>query len=225
MMAMNTMDFIAILTPIAVADQYRSGVLASITMAQAILESASGRSAPGNNLFGIKGKGQNLETKEFVNGKWITIQDGFRVYDSWEGSVRDHSDFLLENSRYTRAGFFDSCKELDYKGAAQALQNAGYATDPQYASKLIRLIETFKLWKHDKEAKADMDGFLKRIIELENKAAQLSTIVRVLVETSAPDWFVKEFGAEILKDIVHVPSGDVNFWRNTAVTLRLIKRI
>jgi flagellum-specific peptidoglycan hydrolase FlgJ len=225
MRAMNTMDFIAILTTIAVADQDRSGVLASITIAQAILESASGSSAPGNNLFGIKGKGQNLETKEFVNGQWITIRDGFRVYDSWEGSVRDHSDFLLENSRYTRAGFFDRCKELDYKGAAQALQNAGYATDPQYASKLIRLIETFKLWEHDKEVKTDMDGLLKRITELENKVAQLSTIVRVLVETPAPDWFVKEFGVDILKDIVNVPSGDVDFWRNTAVTLRLIKRI
>jgi flagellum-specific peptidoglycan hydrolase FlgJ len=104
---MNTSDFIVMIAPLAMAEQRRNSVLASITIAQGILESASGGSAPGNNLFGIKGKGQKLDTKEFVNGEWVTIKDGFRVYDSWGDSIRDHSNFLLDNARYTRSGFFE----------------------------------------------------------------------------------------------------------------------
>lgn len=225
MRVMNTIDFIALISPMAMVDQYRTGVLTSITVSQAILESASGRSAPGNNLFGIKGNGQELETKEFVNGEWIAIKDGFRVYNSWSESVRDHSDFLLENSRYTRAGFFDRCKELDYKGAAQALQNAGYATDPHYASKLIQLIEAYKLWQYDREANIMMEELLKRIAELEGEVNSLLETVRVLKKTPAPDWFVLEFGAEALKGIVNDPSGDVDFWRNTAIILRAIQKL
>jgi flagellum-specific peptidoglycan hydrolase FlgJ len=112
---MSTSDFIALIASIAMLDQSRTGVLASITIAQAILESASGRSAPGNNLFGIKGKGQQLDTREFVNGEWITVKDGFRVYNSWSDSVRDHSDFLLENSRYARADFLSDVRSWTTK--------------------------------------------------------------------------------------------------------------
>lgn len=148
---MDTKDFIAILAPFAVADQKRSKVLSSITVAQGILESDSGKSAPGNNLFGVKGKGEMHATKEFVNGKEIQIIDGFRVYDSWAGSVHDHSDFLIENGRYARAGFFECCDKLDYVGAARSLQVAGYATDPNYASKLLKLIVEYNLEQFDKE--------------------------------------------------------------------------
>jgi flagellum-specific peptidoglycan hydrolase FlgJ len=221
---MNTSDFISLIASIAMSDQYRTGVLASITIAQAILESAAGRSAPGNNLFGIKGKGQQLETKEFVNGEWITIKDGFRVYDSWRASVRDHSDFLVENNRYARSGFFERCKELDYKGAAQALQNAGYATDPQYASKLIQIIESNELWKYDKEVRSAMEELIKRMADLEGKVNLIMDAVRVLEKTPMPDWFLQEFGAEALEGLVNEPSGDVDFWRNTAIILRAIKQ-
>jgi flagellum-specific peptidoglycan hydrolase FlgJ len=221
---MNISHFISLIASIAMSDQYRTGVLASITIAQGILESAAGRSAPGNNLFGVKGKGQQLETKEFVNGKWITIKDGFRVYDSWSASVRDHSDFLLENSRYTRSGFFERCKELDYKGAAQALQNAGYATDPQYATKLIRIIESNELWQYDMEVKTVMEELMKRMDDLEGKVNRLLDTVRVLEKTSMPNWFLQEFGADVLEGIVNEPRGDVDFWRNTAIILRAIKK-
>lgn len=112
---MNTIDFIALMAPLAMADQNRTAVLASITIAQGILESASGASAPGNNLFGIKGKGQELNTKEFVNGEWVTIIDGFRVYDTWSDSICDHSSFLLENARYTNSGFLSDVKHWTLK--------------------------------------------------------------------------------------------------------------
>jgi flagellum-specific peptidoglycan hydrolase FlgJ len=220
----NRIDFIGLMAPLAMADQNRTAVLASITIAQGILESASGASAPGNNLFGIKGIGQELNTKEFINGEWVTIKDGFRVYDSWSESISDHSSFLLVNTRYTRSGFFERCKALDYKGAAQALQNAGYATDPQYATKLIALIEQYKLHQYDLEAKVTMEDMVKRIEILESKVAQLLNAVRVLEPTPPPQWFVDEFGVASIAGIIHDPNGDVDFWRNTAVTLRLMKR-
>ncbi|TBL69324.1 hypothetical protein EYB31_36295 [Paenibacillus thalictri] len=148
---MNPPDFIAKLAPMAVYDMSRTGVLASITIAQAALESAWGAAAPGNNLFGIKGSGQQLPTQEYMNGSFVTVTDGFRVYDSWEGSVIDHSQFLLAGGRYAAAGFFVYCQALDYAGAAQALQNAGYATDPGYAAKLITMIRQYGLAEFDRE--------------------------------------------------------------------------
>jgi flagellum-specific peptidoglycan hydrolase FlgJ len=93
-------SFIDQLAPAAQADMREFGILASVTIAQAILESGWGRSAPGNNLFGIKGSGQQQVTLEFINGKWMQIVDGFRVYDSWADSFRDHSLLLAHNPRY-----------------------------------------------------------------------------------------------------------------------------
>ncbi|MCR8633508.1 glycoside hydrolase family 73 protein [Paenibacillus radicis (ex Xue et al. 2023)] len=146
---MKAQNFIDILAPLAVAEQKRTGILASITISQGALESAWGSAAPRNNLFGIKGTGQEFTTQEYINGAFVTVTDGFRVYSNWEGSVIDHSNFLIENSRYTKAGFLDRCSVLDYAGAAQALQAAGYATDPSYATKLISIIENNLLHQYD----------------------------------------------------------------------------
>ncbi|CAG7603590.1 hypothetical protein PAESOLCIP111_00613 [Paenibacillus solanacearum] len=146
---MTPQEFIRTIAPVAVSEQQRTGVLASVKMAQAALETGWGTAAPGNNLFGIKGTGNDLVTQEYVNGRYITIRDGFRVYDSWEDSMRDHSDFLLQNGRYAAAGFFERSRALDYAGAAYALQSAGYATDPQYANKLISIIRTYRLEQYD----------------------------------------------------------------------------
>jgi flagellum-specific peptidoglycan hydrolase FlgJ len=144
--------FIDTLAPMAIMDMLRTGVLASITIAQAALESGWGAAAPGNNLFGIKGTGQEFTTQEYENGHFVTVTDGFRVYDSWEGSVIDHGDFLVQNGRYDQAGFFDRCTEKDYIGAAQSLQNAGYATDPKYAAKLVGIIQNWGLAQYDVES-------------------------------------------------------------------------
>ncbi|MBE1442942.1 glycoside hydrolase family 73 protein [Paenibacillus sp. OAS669] len=147
---MKAQEFINLLAPIAVSEQRRTGVLASITLAQGALESAWGSSAPGNNLFGIKGTGQELSTKEYVNGTFIDTIAGFRSYTDWEGSVTDHSNFLIENPRYAEAGFFICCAALDYAGAARSLQIAGYATDPGYAEKLIQIIKSYGLDRYDR---------------------------------------------------------------------------
>lgn len=158
---MTNQEFISAIAPDAVEDMVKTKVLASITIAQAYLESNKGKSAPGNNLFGVKGKGQTQSTYEEVNGQMVKIVAGFAVYDSWLDSIKGHSTFLTVNGRYAEAGFFDACKNLDFVGAARALQKAGYATDSSYADKLIAIITTNKLYEYDKEAFAQMNNLSK----------------------------------------------------------------
>jgi flagellum-specific peptidoglycan hydrolase FlgJ len=218
----QTKDFIAEIAPFAVADMMYSNVLASITIAQGIEESASGNHAPGNNLFGIKstdGSGQLLWTQEFVNGKYIQIQDWFMKYEDWSGSIADHSAFLIRNSRYERYGFFLACRSLDYKAAAKALLSAGYATNPTYETNLINIIEKYGLDQYDREAVSNMQA----ITDLQERVAVLESTVKLLEKVPAPDWFVKEFGTEVLKGIVSSPLHDIGFWEDVAVTIRFKK--
>lgn len=125
------------------------GILASLTIAQAILESGWGEHAPGNNLFGIKangwkGKTQILTTTEYVNGRAVKVKAAFRVYGSWDESIADHAKFLVTNARYKNL-----IGEKNYKLACQKIQSDGYATSPTYAQKLIKLIEQYNLTQYD----------------------------------------------------------------------------
>lgn len=127
--------------PAAQAEERRSGIPASITLAQAALESGYGSSAICNNFFGIKaeagysGPSCSATTHEEYGGQILTVQANFRKYDSAEQSFADHSDFLLENSIYRNA----LSKTNPYEFANE-LQRAGYATDSQYANKLKAII-------------------------------------------------------------------------------------
>ncbi|OAS17151.1 glycoside hydrolase family 73 protein [Paenibacillus oryzisoli] len=141
---MSKETFIEQIAPAAQANRLAYGILASVTIAQAILESGWGQYAPGNNLFGIKGSGQQQATQEFINGKWLQIVDGFCVYESWSDSIRDHAILLVNNPRYAMI-----VNEQDYRKASRRLQQAGYATDPNYADKLIRIIEGSDLTRFD----------------------------------------------------------------------------
>lgn len=143
--------FLEIIKEMAIDDMKKTGVLASLTIAQALLESQYGNSGltkSANNLFGIKGeyKGQSitLPTAEYENGMRKIIQAKFRKYPSWEASLEDHSNFLKQYKRYTKV-----LSAKDYKKACHAIEAAGYATDPQYAEKLINLIERYKLYAYD----------------------------------------------------------------------------
>lgn len=157
---MEPRQFIERLAPAAVASMKEFGVPASITIAQAALETGWGASVKGNNLFGIKGQGTERETREYVDGEWITVVAGFRVYPSWEASVRDHGRFLAERPRYASV-----IGATDYRAAAQALQQAGYATDPQYAAKLIAIIERWNLSAYDQQAAYSLNpGDAEKII-------------------------------------------------------------
>lgn len=148
-------EFIDAVVPIAQETYREYGVFPSITLAQAILESAWGKSGlatQANNLFGIKadpswqGKVLELPTQEHVDGGIITIIARWRVYPTWQGSIKDHGKFLKENSRYAEAGVFNA---KNYIEQASTLQQAGYATDPIYAKQLCSLIECYGLQKFD----------------------------------------------------------------------------
>ena len=139
--------YISTYAEIAVQEMYRSGIPASITLAQGMLESGNGRSelaVKSNNHFGIK-------CHNNWNGGRVYHDDDakgecFRKYDHVHQSYRDHSDFLRYRDRYK---FLFDLKPTDYKGWAYGLKKAGYATDPSYPTKLIRLIEEYRLYQYD----------------------------------------------------------------------------
>jgi flagellum-specific peptidoglycan hydrolase FlgJ len=121
---------------------------ASITLAQGILESGSGKgrlAIKANNHFGIKCHGWKGAKIYHDDDR---SQECFRKYRKAETSYKDHSEFLTGRRRYTS---LFKLKSNDYKGWAKGLRTAGYATDRKYPQKLISLIERYKLYKYDEE--------------------------------------------------------------------------
>lgn len=163
---MNKQEFIEKVGKMAADSMQETKILASLTTAQAILESSYGQSGltqRGNALFGIKatsswkGKAYSSKTKECYDGiNFVEIQAAFRAYDTWEESIEDHSRLLTTATRYKAL-----IGEKDYKKACQEIQKAGYATDPGYANKLIQLIEQYKLYKYDKMGSTEQTNIQK----------------------------------------------------------------
>jgi len=146
-LAPQIIQYIETYRGIAQEEMLRSGIPASITLAQGIHESNIGKSVlatDAKNHFGIKCH------KEWVGPTYTYDDDAigecFRVYNNAEHSYRDHSDFLTSRSRY--AGLF-TLDRKDYKGWATGLKAAGYATNPKYPEILVRLIEEYKLQVYD----------------------------------------------------------------------------
>ncbi len=148
-------EFILSIAPGARESQRKTGVPASVTLAQAILESDWGRSKltrEANNLFGIKAMRSsgtagvyNIATWEVIGGADVTVMAAFKAYTSLSDSIVDHGRWFHENSRYRRAlQVRDDPREF-----ARAINDAGYATDPAYAVKLINLMEKFGLFAYD----------------------------------------------------------------------------
>jgi flagellum-specific peptidoglycan hydrolase FlgJ len=149
-------QFIKTIAPYAQQMQRQYGILPSITMAQAILESNWGQSTLSkkfNNYYGIKGDSDTnskyFKTQEFVNGRWVTISARFRVYSSWQESMRDHSLLLANGTDWNPQQYQSVIMASTYKQAAQALYDAQYATDPGYPAKLISLIQKYGLNNYD----------------------------------------------------------------------------
>lgn len=135
---------------LAIAEQIRMGVPASITLAQGIHESMAGRSelaTKGNNHFGIKCK--SYWTGETILHDDDKKQECFRKYTSPEQSYIDHSEFLQSSNRYH---FLFDLEKTDYAGWASGLKRAGYATNPAYVQKLTELIEKYNLQQYTYEA-------------------------------------------------------------------------
>ena len=140
-------DYIGKYSALAVSEMRRTGVPASITLAQGLVESGAGESplaVHANNHFGIKCH------NDWQGGTYYKDDDReqecFRVFPTVEDSFRAHSDFLRERGRYQ--SLFE-LEPTDYKGWARGLKRAGYATDPLYADKLIKLIEELQLYRFD----------------------------------------------------------------------------
>ncbi len=168
---------------IAIKEMKRSGIPASITLAQGILESGCGKSSlalKSNNHFGIKCHGN-------WNGKTTKHDDDrpnecFRVYDHPERSYHDHSQFLLKNTRYK---FLFDLKPTDYKGWAHGLKKAGYATANDYAHLLIKIIEEEKLYRFDERSyKPEQDVYEPEIY----------------ASVNIDDYKITPFGGEVVKE-------------------------
>lgn len=165
-------DVIAKVGPLFTADQKKSGILASVSLAQFILESGYGKSElaqNANNCFGMKKSlsgntwsgsawdGKSLYTKktqEEENGQLITITADFRKYAKVEDSIADHSAYLLgaKNGSALRYNGLKDC--TNYKKAVQIIKDGGYATSSSYVNNLCSIIERWNLTQYDAKAEA-----------------------------------------------------------------------
>lgn len=151
---MTPAAFIAAIAPGAVACMAKTRIPASFTIAQAALESGWCHSAlafEAHNLFGVKadaswhGETITMPTREYLHGRWVTVQAKWRKYQTWEACIEDHAGFLLYNPRY-HAAF---AARDDVEAFIQAIAKAGYATDPNYPAKVISIIHSHDLKRFD----------------------------------------------------------------------------
>lgn len=198
----------AIIGKLCQEDMKKSNILASVSAAQFILESGYGKSelaTNANNMFGMKAglsnntwSGSKWDGKsiykmktgeEYQTGVYTTIVADFRMYDSVEDSVADHSAYLLGAKRGRALRYNGLAGEKDYKKAIQIIKNGGYATDSKYVSKICNIIERFNLTQYDVintkkviyrvqvgayNIKANADNMLKRV-----KAAGFDAFIKV----------------------------------------------
>lgn len=151
----EAVDFLAVMAPLAQADAKANNLLASLTLAQAILESTYGTSelaVKANNLFGIKaganwaGKTYTKKTQEWdeAGGKYITISAAFRAYDTMAACVADRAKKITTEARYKN---LVGC--MDIKTACERIQADGWATSPKYTTSLLGVVEKYNLTQYD----------------------------------------------------------------------------
>ena len=166
---MTDQEFLNKIKPDVIQDMHDSGILASLTAAQAFIESNKGGSKlaqdPNNNLFGVKGSYNGsyvtMKTKEYVNGKYIVVDAAFKKYPNWLASIKDHSAMFNRLKRYENLR-----GERNYKTACINVQKDGYATSPVYADTLIRIIETYRLYEWDNLDPLPEDTELNEAIDI-----------------------------------------------------------
>lgn len=206
----------------ALKNMFEYNIPASITLAQGILESGNGNSSltkNANNHFGIKchgwpGKGYYMDDDK--------KDECFRVYENAEASFEDHSQFLLKK-RY--ADLF-KLKTTDYKGWAKGLKKAGYATNPQYAKRLIMIIEDNKLYKFDKYTFSEYLSLKKKSKNYRDEAIAESTTKKSKNYNSLDDDLELEFvkGRKILKHknkIQYIVAKDGDDYKKIADDMKL----
>lgn len=166
--ALSEADVVAEVGPLFTADQKRSGILASVSLAQFILESGYGKSElaqNANNCFGMKKTlsgntwanstwdGSSIYTKQTKeqnpDGSYVTVTADFRKYASVDASISDHSAYLLGAMNGSRKRYEGIAGMTDYKAVAQLIKDGGYATSLSYVQNLCRIIERWGLTKYD----------------------------------------------------------------------------
>ena len=153
----NRQAFVERLVPTAQQLHQQYGVLPSVALAQAMIESNFGTSelaANYYNLFGVKTsaddpQGIDFKTQEFVNNEWVTIVDRFKVYKSWEDSLTQHASLIFHGTTWNNQQYQAVLDGKTYQEQARGLQSSGYATDPDYADKVIAMIEEWQLTQYD----------------------------------------------------------------------------
>jgi LysM repeat protein len=171
---------------IAKAEMTASGIPASIKMAQALIESEYGMSelaVNSNNHFGIKcGSKWNGKTyykkDDDTNENGELVESCFRAFDNVNEAFKAHTEFLTDPKKEKRYGFLFTLPTEDYKAWAQGLKDAGYATDPNYPNKLVKVIEKYQLYNLDNGV------IIKKPIEEKSK--------EVLVLATSPSNKLKE---------------------------------
>lgn len=167
-MGHTVQQFFEELKPYAIADMKKTGILASLTAAQGLIESKhgdSGLTVECNNLFGIKGsyKGQSKSywTTEYENGVKKRVFAPFCKYPTWLESINDHSGLFNRLPRYKN---LRNCQ--DYEEACINVKKDGYATAPDYTTTLLSKIKNYKLWKWDYEVLKDYPASKLRTVKL-----------------------------------------------------------
>ena len=191
--------FIAYVGNIAKADMKSSGILASIVIAQAILESSWGQSElslKANNLFGMKANlsGNTWDScwdgdiyakkspEDDGNGNITEVLSDFRAYDSPTLSIMDHSDYLCGAKNGDKLRYEGLFGETDYRTAAQIIKDGGYATDSKYVDKLCNIIEEYNLDSYDYELDpSDIEDIKDDVSEIKDSVGIIRGIVEAIL--------------------------------------------
>ena len=170
-------EYINTYREIAIAEMKRSGIPASVTLAQGILETECGNSdlvKRSNNHFGIKCK--STWTGESVKHTDDAPNECFRKYNNPADSYKDHSDYLKTSPRYATLFELDPS---DYKGWAYGLKKAGYATNPKYPQIVISNIEKYNLQQYDNLTGQDFDNIAINKIITDQKPVEQNIVVDI----------------------------------------------
>ncbi|MFN3300288.1 MAG: glucosaminidase domain-containing protein [Sediminibacterium sp.] len=197
----KTVAYIDQYKEIAINEMIRSGVPASITLAQAVLESQSGESdlvKRSNNHFGIKCKPEWTGARTFHDDD--AKGECFRVYDNPEASFKDHSDFLKTRAHYR---FLFSLSPTDSEAWAKGLKKAGYATAPTYPQKLIKIIKDYQLEQYNSIALARIKNSTSPIIEVTPTLSSPTEKVSIAIQE-------KESDTEISESETYIPTAKKN---------------
>ena len=200
----NVLKYIETYKVLAISEMKRTGIPASITIAQGILETESGNSElviKSNNHFGIKCK--STWTGETVYHNDDERGECFRKYNTAEESYRDHSNFLRSSERY--ASLFNLNSD-DYKGWAHGLKKAGYATNPRYPYILINSIEKYNLHQYTLLGNSAESVFDKGEVKTATDQEQTITMNPQVINSNEEESSLKKTKYKSI-EAVDVPAG------------------